>query len=448
VKSKNKVQLLSGNVEKALIKFTIPLIFGMLSMIIFNLVDAYFIGKLGTKELAALSFTFPVVLVVNSVVMGLGMGTASVISRAVGEGNINKVKRLATDSLLLSIVVVVLVSVLGILTVETVFGILGVKEEIMPYVKDYMSIWYLGSVFIVVPWIGNNSIRALGDTKTPVIILTIAAVTNAILDPFLIFGYGPFPELGVKGGALATVISRALTLIVALYVLIKREKIVSFEKVKVNEIIESWRKILYIGVPNIITRMIVPISSGVITKLISSHGTVAVAGYGVATKLEFFALTLASALAAAMGPFVGQNYGAKKIDRLKIGVSFSDKFSLISSVIIYLILAILAKPIALIFNDDILVVQVIKYYLWIVPISYGLQGIFLISSSILNSMNKPLHAFILAVVQMFIFYVPLTMIGSYMYGIKGIFIGIMVSYLFSGTCAYLTVKKVIQKEPI
>ncbi len=437
----NKALLTTGKVEHVIMKLTLPMIFGNLGMVIFNLVDTYFIAKLGTQQLAALSFTFPVVLVVNSLALGLGVATSSLVSKAVGEGNHYKVKRLGTDSILLSLLLVILFVLFGLATIEPVFQMLGATSEIMPYIKEYMSIWYLGVIFVVVPMVGNSILRALGNTTVPGIIMLVAALLNTVLDPLMIFGYGPFPRLGITGAAVATVIARALTFSVAIFVLVKREKVLLLKFVSIQEVLDSWKVILYIGIPNAFTRMITPIAFGIITKLIASYGTAAVAGYGVSTRLEFFALILVNALSTIMAPFTGQNYGAKESARLKSGILFGHKVALLSGLLMYITLAIFAKPLAQLFNGDLAVVSVITTYLWIVPIGYGMQGILLISSAVLNALNKPFLSSFLVFTQLFVLYLPLALLGSKLFGMKGIFFALVISYFIAGCLAYGTVKK-------
>ena len=194
MRSRKNIVLVEGDIKQILIKMTIPMIFGMLGIIAFNLADTYFVGKLGTVQLAALTFTFPVVLVINSINHGLGIGTSVVISRVVGENNHKKINRLSTDSLSLGIVFSIIAVIIGELTIEPLFRMLGADNSTMPYIIKYMRIWYAGAPFIVIPMIGNNVIRALGDTKTPSIVMMVSAATNIILDPILIFGFGPFPS--------------------------------------------------------------------------------------------------------------------------------------------------------------------------------------------------------------------------------------------------------------
>jgi putative MATE family efflux protein len=204
MQNQTRATLIEGHIGKTLIKLTIPMIFGILGMVAFNLVDTFFIGQLGTNELAAISFTFPVVFVIGSLAMGLGMGASAVISRAIGEGDPTRVQRFTTDSLILSVLVVVVFIVIGLLTIDQVFALLGATPQVMPLIKQYMLIWYPSMIFVVIPMVGNNAIRATGDTKTPSVIMLVAVAVNIILDPLLIFGIGPFPALALAGAALAT----------------------------------------------------------------------------------------------------------------------------------------------------------------------------------------------------------------------------------------------------
>lgn len=418
-----------GNINKSLTKLTIPMMFGILGMVAFNLADTYFVGKLGTSQMAAVSFTFPVVLVLNSFTLGLAIGTSSVVSRAVGENNQNKIKRLTTDSLILGFIFALITATIGLLTIEPLFALLGAESDTMPYILKYMKIWYLGVPTVVIPMIGNNAINALGDTKTPSMIMLLSAFMNIVLDPILIFGFGFVPALGIQGAALATVISRLLTFVVALYVLIFREKVVSLEFIPFNEMIASWKMILSIGLPNALSKMIIPIGLGVVTNIIAGFGTSAVAGFGIASKIEIFGLSILNALSSIIPVFVGQNFGAGKIDRIKSGVSTSQKFSMLYGLSIYLVLTLFARPLSLLFTDNLEVSNTVVLYLRIVPLGYAFQGVLLIINTALNAINKPIKASILSLTQTLVLYIPLSMIISQFIGLMGIFISLVLSYI-------------------
>jgi MATE family, multidrug efflux pump len=438
-----RASLTEGNLKKQIIRLSIPMMFGMFGISIFNIVDTIYVGRLGTKQLAALSFTYPVVLVLNSIALGMGIGASSVISRALGSGDHHKVIRLTTDSLSLSFLFIVVFVILGELTIEPLFTLLGARGEILEMIKSYMRIWYAGLIFVVFPMVGNNAIRALGDTKTPGIIMMIAGFVNIIVDPLLIFGIGPFPRWGIAGAAVATVFARSITFIVAMYVLVKREKIVSFKRVAFSQVLDSWKKILFVGGPAAITRLIVPVAGGVITALLASVGTHAVAGFGAAVKVERFALLFTMSMAVVMAPFAGQNYGAGKYRRIIEGIQFSSLISLGIGIVLLIGMFVFARPLAYLFTKDPQVVSVCVLYFRIVPLVYGLQGVFNISSMVFNALNKPFHAASLSIFQMFILYIPLAFWGKHLMGITGVFASIVVSYSISGIFSYLLVNRTI-----
>ena len=216
-----------GPVGPSLIRLAIPMIFGLVSIMLFNLVDTFYISLIGVRELVAISFTFPVTFTLMSFSFGIGIGAAAVISRAIGEGDQHRVQRLTTDSLLLVALIIICVAGLSFFALDSIFTLMGASTESLPLIKQYMIPWLSGVVFVVIPIVGNSAIRATGDTKTPSWIMIIAAGVNAVLDPLLIFGYGPFPELGIQGAAIATVISYISIMIAGLWVLGIRERMLT-----------------------------------------------------------------------------------------------------------------------------------------------------------------------------------------------------------------------------
>ena len=148
---------------------TIPMIFGMITLMMFNLVDTFFISLLGTEPLAAVRFTFPVTFTVISLAIGLGIGTSAVIAKALGSDKLDEARFDASIALLISVVMVFFLSVLGYLLITPTFKLLGAGQQVLPLIHDYMSVWFLGSVFLLTPLVGNSVLRASGDTKTPML---------------------------------------------------------------------------------------------------------------------------------------------------------------------------------------------------------------------------------------------------------------------------------------
>ena len=435
--------LTEGPIQKNLILLTIPMVFGTISMVIFNLADTYFVGWLGTDQLAAISFTYPVVLFVNSFAHAVAIGASAVISHTIGEGDHDKVKRLTADSLLLSMIFVSFIVPLGLFTIDPLFHILGASSEVMNYIRQYMIIWYFGVIFVVTPMVATNAIRASGNTKTPALIMIFAASVNIILDPILIFGLGPFPRLEIAGAALATVIARATTLVLAVYFLYYKERMLTVEIPSFDSALSSWKQVLYIGLPNAGVMIITPLAAGVITSIVAGYGSDTVAGFGVATRIDSFALMVIMALASVMGPFVGQNWGASRFDRIRSGIRFSYQFSLSWGLFMFLLLSIFGDAIGSIYSDDPGVISVAGLYLSIVPIGYGLYGILFIATTAMSVLKKPMESAILTIIQTFVLYIPLAYIGSSIFGLRGVFFALPVSHLISAVIASYLVNHII-----
>lgn len=428
--------LTEGSIRDRLTKLTLPMIGGIFAIVAFNLADTYFVGQLGTNQLAAMSFTFPVVMTLGSLAMGLGIGASSIIARAIGQGDRSRVQRFTTNSLTLGVAMVAVLATIGLLTIDPLFSALGANPDVLPFIRQYMQIWYFGMVFLVIPMIGNSAIRAAGDTGTPSLIMVFSAGFNILLDPLLIFGWAFIPEMGLIGAAWATVIARATTLVASLLVLKFKEKMLSSHWPDLEETLWCWRDILSIGLPAAGASMITPISIGVITSLLAVHGQLAVAGFGVASRVESFAMIVLMALAASIGPFVGQNWGAGQYARVNQALKQSYLFCLAWGALVAAVLAGTARWIVPWFNADEEVVSVAITYLWIVPISYGAAGIIQVASNAFNALGKPTPAVIMTVLRMFALYIPLAYVGSRLFGPLGIFGAATVANILVGVGAY------------
>ena len=437
----NKAKLLQGPVGKTLISLAMPMAFGIMAIILFTVVDTFYVGRLGAEQLAAMGFTFPISYIVMSIAMGLSVGTSSTIARAIGEGHQLRVQRLATDGLGLAFLIVTCFSLIGLTNLNTIFSMIGAKGEILELISDYMIPWCLGVGLLVIPMVGNGAIRATGDTKTPAAIMVIAGIVNIVLDPFLIFGIGPFPRLELQGAALATVVSWGVTFTASLWILGKREGMIRLPIFDPKQTFDSWRQILHIGIPAAGTNMMEPLSMAVITRMISEYGKEAVAAFGVGGRLEALSLIGIWALSMAITPFVGQNFGAGNSDRVRAALRFGMKFSLVWGGVVFTVLYLLSGIIAPIFNDDKAVIASVIFFLQIIPISYAMYGISALVNSTFNALGKPLQASLVIILHLFVFVLPLAYLGSKVYGLKGIFVGIAVGNAAVGIIAYLMVQK-------
>ena len=424
--------LTKGPVGPWLVKLAVPMVFGMFSIMTFNLVDTYFVSRLGTKELAAMTFTFPVVMVVLSIALGIGTGTSSVLSRAIGEGDSERVRRLTTDSMILSIVAGIIFVLLGLATMRPVFTAMGATEELYCLIKQYMTVWYMGVGFVVIPITGNFALRASGDTLTPGIIMVGASVINALLDPVMIFGLFGFPRMELTGAALATVITRAFTLIGALYILHHKKHMLALKLDSVREMLLSWRHLLYIGIPASATNVLFALTMGVITRIVAVFGPAAVAAVGAGTRIESLALIVYFAMMSALVPFFGQNWGAGELDRVYTAYRKSNLFSVLWGALCFVLFLLYGKMLGGVFSSDPEVIGGITVLLVISSFSYCFRGICMVAISMFNAVNMPIRAVILNVVRMFVLYIPLAYLGSFYFGFRGVFAGMSLGNFLAG----------------
>lgn len=427
-----RAPLATGPVGGHLVRMAVPMMAGIVSIMLFNLIDTFFLGRYSTDTLTAITFTFPVVTTIGSLALGLGVGVSAVISNAIGQGDRFRVQRLATDSLSLAVLLVAAFALLGLATIDPLFRALGAGDVHLELARQYMQIWYVTVGLVVIPMTGNAAIRATGDTRTPSLIMMVAAGTNLLLDPLLIFGLGPFPELGIRGAALATAIARATTLVASLYILGLREKLLTKRGMTARTVLASWGSILHIGLPAAATRMAMPIGLGVLTRMIAAHGTAAVAAYGVGSRVGMFVFAVVMALGAAMAPFIGQNLGAGLWRRVRRAAWLSCGFGFGYGLLMWAVVGVLAAVIARAFNQDPEVVATTTRYFRIVPIGAGPSAVAALTGAALNAMLQPRASALLSLLPMFCLTLPLAWVGSRWIGLEGIFWASTASNILAG----------------
>jgi putative MATE family efflux protein len=438
--------MLNGDISQILKSMTIPMIVGMLMLMTFSIVDTFFVSMLGTKQLAAISFTFPVTFTVISLNIGLGIGTSAIIGKYIGSGNTQDAKVLATGALMLSALMVGIFAVIGIFSIDFIFSLMGADKTLMPFIQAYMVPWYLAGVFLAIPMVGNSVLRAFGDTKTPSIIMAVGGAINVVLDPILIFGWGPIPALGIQGAAIATAIAWAVCVVWILYLLAVKRQLIEPRILSLTEFIVAARGVLKIGLPAAGANMLTPIAGGVMTAIVANYGAEAVAAWGVGNRLESIASIIVLALSMSLPPFISQNYGANKLSRIKTAFDIAAKFVIIWQLVVFAVLAILSSYIAQVFAEEASVARDITLFLCIVPLGYGLQGIIILVNSSFNAMHKPMSALILSILRLFAFYVPIASLGSYLYGLEGLFWGCVIANVLTSVLAYTWFNQNLKNE--
>lgn len=444
--SSEKVRLTEGPVGRHLVAMTVPVLLGIITMMGQALIDAWFLGRVGDRALAAHAFSFPILMIVTSVAIGLGAGTSSVVARAIGAGNHRRARRLTSDSLLLSFLITAGVALVGVLTIRPLFRLLGAPEDMLPMIGEFMTILYVGVPFIVVGMVGMASMRATGDTRLPSKIMIAGSVLNVALDPILIFGLGPIPAMGLNGAAMAALLARGAIMAVALYMLRHRLEMISFNRPDPAEMRSSWKDILHVGLPAAGTNAIVPVGAAIITAMIARYGPDAVAGFGVASRIESMMLVVYYAMSAIIGPFVGQNLSAGRDDRILRALRLCTVFCIGSGLAIAAVLALSATTLPALFSDSASVISTASLFLWIAPIGYGAYGMVMVMNASFNGLGEPMPAVGISVGRIVVLYLPLAFIGMYLYDEVGIFAAYSVANILSGIIAYEWAKRTVRRH--
>jgi putative MATE family efflux protein len=443
IKKTSPPDLLNNDITITLRKMTLPTIVGMVVLMTFGLVDTFFIGMLGTQELAAISFTFPVTFTVISLNIGLGIGTSAVIAKLLGAKQHSQAKETATGALMLTMVLAIVFAVFGVITLEPIFRLMGADENQLGLITQYMLVWYGAGVFLAMPMVGNSVLRAYGDTKTPSYVMAFGGLINVVLDPILIFGWGPVPAFGIQGAAIATLVAWAVGLFYILYVLAIKRKLIENRLLNWQELKRSTGGILKIGLPAAGANMLTPISAGIVTAFVAGYGPQAVAAWGVGGRLESIASIVVLSLSMSLPPFISQNFGANNIDRVKQAYSLCVRFVIVWQLIIFGILVLLSGVIANIFSNEPEVISIIVLFLVIVPLGYGTQGVTILTNSSFNAMHMPMSALALNAMRLFVFFVPFSLLGSHWFELPGLFGAGVVANLAVGCIAFVWCKTIL-----
>ena len=439
-------RLTEGSVGKHLTAMTVPVMLGIMTMMGQALIDAWFLGRVGDRALAAHAFSFPILMIVTSVAIGLGAGTSSVVARAIGSDDYHRARRLTTDALLLSFLVTAGISVIGVLTIGPLFRLLGAPEDMILLIRGFMTILYAGVPFVVVGMVAMASMRATGDTRLPSKLMIIASILNVALDPIFIFGFGPVPAFGLNGAAIAALLARSTIFIGALLLLRYRLDMVSFKKPEAAELRRSWKDVLHVGVPAAGTNVIVPVGAAIVTAMIARYGPDAVAGFGVASRIESMMLVVFYALSAIIGPFVGQNLSAGRSDRILRALRLCTIFCIGSGLLIAAILALMSGFLPGLFSSSPEVISVAALYLLIAPISYGAYGMVMVMNASFNGLGHPMPAVWISLGRIVVLYLPLAGIGMLVLEATGIFAAYAAANILSGILAYAWAKRTVRRQ--
>ncbi len=418
MQTKHTEALDSEKIPKLLLKLSIPSTAGMLAMSLYNLVDTIFVGRgVGSLAIGGLTVVMPLQMLIFAVAMTFGMGGSSVISRALGARDNDRAQRTFGNLITLTLIMSILILLLGYGLTETVLFLFGGQAEILPYARDYFIYILAGTPFLNFAMIFNSLIRAEGNARTAMFTMVIAAVINIVLDPVFIFGL----HMGVKGAAIASVISQVITFFYIVFYFGSGKSSFHFKLENLKPDGSIIREIFALGATSMGRHGAGSILAAILNHSLYSYGGgIAVAVYGIINRVLRVVFMPMFGLVQAFMPITGFNYGAKKYKRVLETFKISNAWATYISIGLFLVMMIFAKPVLQIFSNDTALIEEGKTALRLIMLFVPVVGFQIISTGYFQAIGKAVPSFLLAMSRQVLFLLPLILIMPAYYGLDGI----------------------------
>ncbi|HPC38241.1 MAG TPA: MATE family efflux transporter [Exilispira sp.] len=433
-----KNDLTEGNIGSKIISFTLPLLFGNFFQQAYNVVDSIVVGRfIGKEALAAVGANFPIIFLMVALIMGIALGISIIISQYFGAKQKEKI-RIAVDTAY----IVLIISALSITVIGLIFGkyiliLIKTPAEIFPSALIYLKIIFIGMIFTF----GYNGISALlrgiGDSRTPTLLLVVATIINIILDLLFVIYF----KMGIKGVAIATVISQAFSFIMGIIIAINKNLPIAPRIKNISFSFDILVKSVQLGIPTGVQQILVSLGFMALTRIVNEFGTNAIAAFTAAGRIDTFASMPIMSFGMAITTFVAQNMGANRIDRVKEGVKKTFIYSASISVFLGFLIIIFSKYLLLIFTKDLEVQKIGQDYIKIVASFYLFFSIMFTFNGALRGAGDTLVPMFNTLISLWIMRVPLSYLLSRKFGTVGIWWGIPIAWFFGAILAYFYYRK-------
>lgn len=413
-----KMELLgSAPIPKALLALGLPTMTGMLINALYNLVDTYFVGGLGTDQMGAVTVAFPL----GQIVVGLGLlfgnGAAAYLSRLLGRGDKDTANKVASTALYSSVLIGGIVILCSVIFLEPILRQTGAIESVMPYAVTYTSIYITFSFFNVFNVTMNNIVSSEGAAKTAMCALMAGAILNVVLDPIFIYTL----NFGVAGAAIATAISQIVSALIYLFYIFRKKSVFNFRIKECCFSKEIMSEILKIGIPTMVFQLLTSLSISMINNAAKEYGGSVLAAMGPLTKIMSMGSLIVFGFLKGFQPIAGFSYGAKKFDRLQEAIKTSILWSTTFCVIFGLAAAVFSTDIMSLFTkSDMEMIRVGSIVLRASGVSFILFGFYTVYSFLFLVMGKAKEGCILGACRQGICFVPVILILPMLWGLNGI----------------------------
>ncbi len=453
----SKQEILEGDIVPLLFKLGWPLMIANLLQTAYNLADTLWLGRLpppqNTLSVGAMSLAWPFVFLLLSIELGLGIAAVALISQHTGAKRYDKANEDAGQLYFLLIVLSVVLGIVGYLVSQPFISILAEQGEVVPYAVDYLEIIFLGFPLLLTFAAFSFTLRAYGDTITPMAIMSLTVVLNIVLDPVLIFGLGPFPALGIRGAAIATVFSRGIGAVISIYLLFTGRVGIELELSYLKPRFDRIKKFFKVGLPATGARVFDAVGFVVLTGLLARlpQQKEVLAAYGIGSRIINITFVIIFGLGIALSTMVGQALGADKKERAdritRKGILLMASFMIVIS----LVLVILRYPLMTFFiPDDPTVIRMGASFLAILAIGGPFFGIFEAVSGALNGSGHTLKQMFLSLTRLWVIRIPFVFVFAFLLTMEstGVWFAIALSNVIAGSAAYLVYRRGKWKEAI
>jgi putative MATE family efflux protein len=312
---KSSGDLTEGPIFKSLITLAVPIIFANILQSAYQLIDTFWVGRLGQEAVAAVSISFPVIFLLISFGGGLAIAGTILVSQYEGKGDKRNVNYVSAQTMLMLLVISVFLTIIGYYASPGLMRLMGAEPDVFLGAVSYLRISFLGLIFMFAYFVFQSLMRGVGDVKTPMYLVFVTVLLNLVFDPLFIFGYGPIPGYGVSGAALATVGTQGIAAVVGIYILFSGKYGIKLSLKDMKPDINLINRMIRLGFPASIEQSTRALGLTVLTLLVASFGTVIVAAYGIGSRILSFVIIPALGLSMATSTLVGQNIGAGKVNR-------------------------------------------------------------------------------------------------------------------------------------
>jgi len=427
--NKNRLDLGKGSIVLLLLKMSLPSIISFLAMALYNIVDTFWIAKISPGAIAALTICFPVQMIFGAIGMGTGIGAGSFASRMFGAGEHLKAHQTAGQAFFLSLFFGILIILSATLYHETILKFFGATKEILPLSRRYLVVVVFGSPFLFFMMMSDNLFRAGGNPNYSMYVIITSAIVNAILDPIFIFGWGPFPSMGIQGAALATVVSQFITVFPSAHFLMLSP---FKDYIKWRYFIPNFsiiKSIYRVGFPSSIMNLVFSLMLTVHNHILGNFGPLAIATLGLNFRINGIVIMILSGIAYGVMPIVGFNYEARYYGRLMHIVRLATMLSTLVAGISCLIIEIFARTILTIFTNDTELLTIAVPALRIYVSMLLLIGPIFIWISMFNGLGKGFTSMCLLLTRHLFFLIPLLLILPPWFGVNGVWLAHPISTL-------------------